>query len=136
MKMNKNISLCGAAIVVLITIISMAMVSETQAEDASTPSATSTPTDSDPNMPWLKAVISKNTITVGQSAVVTLSGGQLDASEGDFLEDYGSEFASIVEVVQIDEDRFEVKGIGPGNAVLKFSDGKNEASVKIRVTAK
>ena len=39
-------------------------------------------------------------------------------------------------MLQVDKNRFKVKGVGPGNAVLKFTDGKNEATVKVRVSAK
>ncbi len=83
-----------------------------------------------------KAVVSSSAITVGETTVVTFSGGQLDVAGGNIIGNFGDEFASVVEVVQVDKNRFKVKGVGPGNAVLKFTDGKNEATVKVRVSAK
>jgi hypothetical protein len=80
-----------------------------------------------------KAVISSDTIKVGQSAVVTLSGGRLDVAGGNILDNIGSEFASIVEGTQIDKIKFKVKGLARGSAVLEFTNGDQEARVKVTV---
>jgi hypothetical protein len=83
-----------------------------------------------------KAVLSSSTIKVGQSAVVTFTGAHLDVAGGNSFGDIGDSFASIVEVTPAGKAKFTVKGLAPGNAVLKFSNGDKEATVRVRVVTK
>ena len=77
-----------------------------------------------------KAVVSSDTIKVGQSAVVTLSGGQFEFWASTNLP---FDWKSYVTVTRIDKNKFRVKGLAPGNAVLRFRDGDKEAVVKVTV---
>jgi hypothetical protein len=79
-------------------------------------------------VPEEESRISSDTIKVGENAVITLTGGQLDVA--DFL---ASERVSMVEITRMDKMKFKVKGLTPGNAVLKFRNGKNEATVQVRI---
>jgi hypothetical protein len=81
----------------------------------------------------LMAVISRSTIKVGQSAMVTISGKHLDVAGGNTIGFIGEELASIVEVTPAGKAKFTVKGLAPGNAVLRFSNGKKDATVKVSV---
>jgi hypothetical protein len=80
-----------------------------------------------------KAIVSKDTIKVGENAVITFKGKQLDLAGGNTLDSFGSEFASIVKLTQVDKTKFKVTGLAPGEAVLKFKNGDKEAVVKVTV---
>ena len=84
----------------------------------------------------LSATVSRSTINVGQTAVVTLAGGQLDVAGYNTVGDFGDEFAHAVQVKKVDRNHFEVKGVAACDCVLKFSDGKNETTVKLKVVKK
>lgn len=78
-----------------------------------------------------KAVVSKDTIKVGESAIITLSsGGQLDLAAS---KDVPFDWKSYVTVTQIDKMKFSVKGLAPGKAEIKFKNGDKEAVVKVTV---
>jgi hypothetical protein len=78
-----------------------------------------------------KAVVSSDTIKVGESAVVTLSGGQFESIWAS--KDVPFDWKSYVTVTRIDKNIFRVKGLAPGNAVLRFRNGDKEAVVKVTV---
>jgi hypothetical protein len=80
-----------------------------------------------------KAVVSKDTIKVGENTVVTFKGKQLDLAGGNSIESFGTEFASIVKLTQVDKTKFKVTGLAPGETVLKFKNGDKETEVKITV---
>jgi hypothetical protein len=84
----------------------------------------------------LTATVARNPINVGETTVVRLSGGQLDVAGGNSFDSIGSEFAQAVEIQKIDRNRFQVKGLAACECVLKFGDGKNETTVKLRVVKK
>jgi hypothetical protein len=84
-------------------------------------------------MEEFKSVISKDAIKVGESAMVTFQGKQLDAREPISFGSVGDEFASVVKVTQVDPKKFKVPGLAPGKAVLKFKCGDKEAVVKVTV---
>ena len=84
----------------------------------------------------LLATVGRNPINVGQTTVVRLTGGQLDVAGGNSIESFGTEFAQAVEITKIDRNKFQVKGLAACDCVLKFSDGKNETTVKLRVVKK
>jgi hypothetical protein len=83
-----------------------------------------------------KAVISKDTIKVGENAEVTFQGKQLDVAGVHTVGDIGEEFASVVKLTRVDKTKFKVTGLAPGKAVLKFKNGDKEASVKVTVVAR
>ena len=84
----------------------------------------------------LTATVARNPINVGQTTVVRLTGGQLDVAGGNIIGAFGDEFAQAVEITKIDRNRFQVKGLAACDCVLKFSDGKNETTVKLKVVKK
>jgi hypothetical protein len=84
----------------------------------------------------LTATVARNPINAGETTVVRLTGGQLDVAGGITLDSIGTEFAHAVEIKKIDKNRFQVKGLAACECVLKFSDGKNETTVKLRVVKK
>jgi hypothetical protein len=78
-----------------------------------------------------KAVVSKDTIKVGESAIIILSsGGQLDVAAS---KDVPFDWKAYVTVTQIDKMKFSVKGLAPGKAVITFKNGDKEAMVKVTV---
>jgi hypothetical protein len=78
-----------------------------------------------------KAVISKDTIKVGESAVVTLSGGQLESIWAS--KDLPFDWSKLCSVTRIDKTKFKVKGLAPGNAVITFKNSDRKAVVKVTV---
>ena len=84
----------------------------------------------------LTATVARSSISVGQTTVVRLTGGQLDVAGGNSIDQFGTEFAQAVQITKIDKHSFQVKGLAACDCVLKFSDGKNETTVKLRVVKK
>ena len=82
-------------------------------------------------MEEFKAVVSKDTIKVGESVIITLSsGGQLDVAAS---KDVPFDWKAYVTVTRIDKMKFSVKGLAPGMAVITFKNGDKEAKVKVTV---
>jgi hypothetical protein len=75
------------------------------------------------------AVISKDTVKVGESAVVTFSGGQRPLTSTNVPFDW----KSWCSVTRTDKMKFKVKGLAPGNAVIKFKNGDKEVVVRVTV---
>ena len=84
----------------------------------------------------LSATAARGQINVGETTVVSLSGGQTDVAGGNSFESYGSEFAQSVEISKLDKNRFQVKGLAACDCVLKFSDGKNQTTVRLKIVKK
>jgi len=84
----------------------------------------------------LTATAARSPIHAGETTVVRLTGGQLDVAGGNTIGNFGEEFARAVEIQKIDKNRFQVQGLAACECVLKFSDGKNETTVKLRVVKK
>ena len=84
----------------------------------------------------LSATVARGQINVGETTVVSLSGGQTDVAGGHILDNFGSEFAKAVEISKLDKHRFQVKGLAACDCVLKFSDGKNQTTVRLKIVKK
>jgi hypothetical protein len=80
-----------------------------------------------------QASLSQSTITVGESAVVTFTGGQLQAAQDNSIGIYKNNFAQAVELRRLDRARFSLKGLAPCDCAFVFSDGKKDVTVKLRV---
>ena len=84
----------------------------------------------------LSATVARGQINVGETTVVSLSGGQTDVAGGNSFDSIGSEFAKAVEISKLDKNRFQVKALAACDCVLKFSDGKNQTTVKLKIVKK
>ncbi len=104
--------------------------------DDTQPKIMPTPAELGKSASAFKAVISSSTLKVGQSALVTFTGSQLDVAGGNTSGSFGEEFASVVELTRVDKMKFNVKGLAPGNAVLTFRNGDREAKVKVTVVVR
>ena len=102
-------------------------------DDNSQPRIMPTPSELGNNVAQFQAAISKDTIKVGESAIITFKGKQLDVAGGNIIDNIGTEFASIVKLTQVDKIKYKVTGLAPGEAVLKFKNGENEVEVKVVV---
>jgi hypothetical protein len=84
----------------------------------------------------LTATVSRAVISVGESATVTFSGGQLDVAGGNSIEFIGTEHAESVTIQRLDRGTFSLKGLAPCACALVFTDGRNKTTVKVRVVKK
>jgi len=84
----------------------------------------------------LTATAARNPLNAGETTVVRLTGGQFDVAGGNIIGDFGEEFARAAEIRKTGKSRLQLKGLAARECVLKFSDGKNETSVRPRVVKK
>ena len=84
----------------------------------------------------LSATVARGQIHVGETTVVRLSGGQTAVAGGNIIDSIGTEFAKAVEITKLGKNRFQVKGLAACDCVLKFSDGKNQTTVRLKIVKK